>query len=233
MTTVADSYCTAAEYRAGINPNKTDTGEDSEVLRDAEAITRYVEQKCGRFFGKDAADVTRDFYARAAGPTFPEAENPWKYAAGAGGAGSIGNSSSAVGRLLQLDTDLVSVTTILSDDAGTGIPATTWAATDYQLLPLNADKGPEARPYSALYVPTWSTHLWWPPGRMVRVTGVWGWPAIPASVKRGVIQLTAILRLESPRATSTVNEAGAVVGMSQEGKGIVRELVRMYGKVAM
>src|ERR1700682_249380 len=125
---ISDAYATAAEYRTGISPNKVDTSSDGEILNDMTAISRFVERKTGRFFTKDAAPVARDFYAPSSGPVYPEAENPWKYA---------GKYS----RTLHLDTDLVSVSTLLTDDNGTGTPATTWAATDYQLLPLNADKG--------------------------------------------------------------------------------------------
>lgn len=216
---ITDAYATAAEYRTGISPNKTDTSADAEILLDITAVTRYLERKLRRFFGKDAAAVARDFYARSGGPIYPEAENPYKFA---------GKRS----RTLDLDTDLVSITSVVVDDNGDGTPETVFTATDYQLLPLNADKGPEPSPYNALYIPEWSTQLGWPTGRMVRITGVWGWPAVPASIKRGTIQLTAILRLESPRATSTVNDAGSVIEMSKEGRGIVRELMRSYARAS-
>jgi hypothetical protein len=212
---VTDAYATAAEYRTGITPPKTDTGSDGEILIDLTAVTRWTEQQLGRFFTKDASAVARDFVVPASGPIYAEAENPWKFA---------GKASS----ILHLDTDLVSVSSIVTDDNGDGTPETTWLTTDYTLLPTNSDKGPEPRPYSAIAATSYGAQYGWPTGRLVRVTGVWGWPAIPVPVKRAVINMTAILRIESPRATQTINDAGDVLGMSADCKNIVRELARVY-----
>lgn len=225
MPTVSDSYATAAEYRTGISPNKVDTSADGEILNDLTAVSRWLERRLGRFFTKDAAAVARDYYGPSAGPVYPEAENPYKFAG-------------AYSRTLDLGTDLVSVTTLISDDGGVGPASTTswtsWTAnTDYQLLPLNADKGPEPRPYNALYVPTYSGKLGWPPTRLVRVTGIWGWPAVPASIKRGVINLTAILRLETPTAISRVDSLGTVVSATPQARAIVDDLVRVYLRTAI
>ena len=215
---VTDSLATAAEYRTAIR--KDDTTDDTEILNDITAVTRYMERALGCFFTKDASAIARDYYAPSQGPVYPEAENPWKYAG-------------KYTRTLHLDTDLVSVTTLVTDDNSDGTPETTWAATDYQLIPLNADKGSEARPYTALYCPQWSTKLGWPPTRIVRITGVWGWPAVPAAVKRGAINLAAILRLESPRSSRNVSSIGDVISVSKEAQGIVDDLTRVYGRASV
>lgn len=212
---ITDAYATAAEYRTGISPAKTDTSVDGEILNDLTAVSRYIERKLGQFFTKDASAVDRDFWPPLSGPVYPESENPWKYAGKAA-------------KILHLDVPLVSVTTLKTDENGDGTPETTWAATDYQLLPMNADKGPEARPYTAIAIPSWSTQTGWPAGRLVRINGVFGWPAIPAAVKRSVIQLTALLRLETPRATATVNDVGETLEMSGDARNIIRELSRVY-----
>ncbi len=217
---ITDAYCTATEYRAGISPQKSDTSDDAEILLDLTAITRYLETELGRFFTKDAAAVARSYYPQYSGSINPEAENPWR--------GARGN------RTLYID-DLVSVTSVASDEDGDGVVDTTWTKdTDYQLYPLNAALGPEPRPYSALFIPDWSTtRLRWPPGRIVTVTAVWGWPAIPAAIKRAVIQLTAILRLESPRATSQINDVGAVLATSGVAQGIIQRLFQNYARITV
>ncbi len=50
---------------------------------------------------------------------------------------------------------------------------------------------------------------------------------------RACVQLTAILRLESPRATRVTDELGQTTGMSRDGAGIVEELMRNYVKVGV
>lgn len=126
--------------------------------------------------------------------------------------------------------DLVSVTTLLVDESENGTPALSYAATDYQLEPLNAADGPEPAPYTRLFVPTWSAQSHWIAGRLVRITGIWGWPAIPVAIARGTIHLTAILRLETPRAQSTISELGQLVQSSPQARGIVDKLVREYSR---
>lgn len=218
---IDSAYATAAEYRTGISPNKTDTASDTEIDNDLLAITRWLNTELGREtagFNKDAANVARTYYGPYTGPIDPDAENPWRLARG--------------NRELYID-ELVSVSSVQTDEDGDGTVDTTWTKdTDYQLMPLNAAVGPEARPYTALYIPDWTTQrLRWPPGRLITITGVWGWPAVPPAIKRATIQLAAILRIESPRATSQVNDIGAVVGTSFAAQSIVQSLVRNYARI--
>lgn len=81
--------------------------------------------------------------------------------------------------------DLVSVTTLKTDEAGDGTFETTWATADYQLLPVSR---PNGRPYTRVEAiagrrfPT----VRYGPGRVdrVQIEGVWGWAAVPAEVKQ-------------------------------------------------
>lgn len=223
MTAITDAYATAEEYRQGISPQKTDTSDDTEIDLDLLAVTRHLNNELGRSetgFNKDAAAVTRQYLGPYSGSVNPEAENPWKYARGQ--------------RLLYID-ELVSVTSVQTDEDGDGTVDTSWTKdTDYQLFPLNADKGPEPRPYTALFIPDWTTQrLRWPPGRLVAINGVWGWPSVPPAIKRACIQLTAILRLESPRATSQINDVGAVLATSGVAQGIIQRLAQNYGRISV
>lgn len=220
---IDSAYATAAEYRAGISPQKSDASHDEEIENDLLAITRYINTELGRSetgFNKDAAAVTRTYMGKYAGFVDPDSENPWKYARG--------------NRLLCID-ELVSVTSVQTDEDGDGTVDTSWTLnTDYQLYPLNAALGPEPRPYIALYIPDWTTQqMRWPPGRLIAVNGIWGWPAVPPAIKRACIQLTAILRLESPRATSQVNDVGAVLSTSGVAQSIIQRLMQNYAKVSV
>lgn len=84
--------------------------------------------------------------------------------------------------------DLVSVVTLKTDTGGDGTFETTWATTDYQLLPVNATTAhAESKPYTSIKAVGSYT---FPRGgyRLDRddrteIAGVWGWPVIPAAVR--------------------------------------------------
>jgi len=63
---LSDAYATAVEYRAAIG--MSDTTQDAAILKDLKAISRYIDGKVGRFFTKDAQDVTRHYPVKATGP---------------------------------------------------------------------------------------------------------------------------------------------------------------------
>ena len=79
--------------------------------------------------------------------------------------------------------DLVSVTTLKTDAAGDGTYETTIAASAYELGPLNAAARNE--PFLSLRLFTGTTFPTTTTGRsdLIQITGVWGWPVVPAEVK--------------------------------------------------
>jgi hypothetical protein len=182
--------------------DKTDTAEDAEVLLDLTSVSRWLDMEYGRFFTKDAAAVARKFYGRAT----------TDYA-------------------LRID-DLVSVTSVKSDDNDDGTAETTWAATDYQLLPLNADKGSEPRPYDHIIVPRWSTKGAFVDRRLIEITGVWGWPAVPEAIKRATIYITSIIRLEGNRGISQVTDLGTIITANPQARSLVERLGKTYSRKA-
>jgi hypothetical protein len=220
---ITDPYATEAEYR--LAAGKDDTSENVEITTDLTAISRYMERKSGTFWTKDAAAVARVFMPRSTGiptrPDWAESENPWKY----GG----------LSRTLYFDAPLVSVTTIKIDEDKDGVfsDETALAATDYELLPRNAALGPEPAPYTAMELTQWGAKNAFTPGARVEVTGIWGWPAVPERVKRACIHLTAILRLETPRATRTLNELGQILDTNQKAASIIDDLIRMDKRIAL
>jgi len=129
--------------------------------------------------------------------------------------------------------DVVSVTALKVDEDSDGSYELTIAATDYEMLPRNAAYGAEPSPYNEVSLLPWGARSYFPLGARVELTAVYGWPAIPLAVKRACIELTAILRLETPRASATVSEFGQVVQSSAQARGIVDNLMRHYRRPAV
>jgi len=178
--------------------NMTKTTEDAEILLDLKAVSRYLEGKLGRHFTMDAAAVARTY---------------------------VPGASRAA---LRVDDIAVTPTSITLDLDNDGVYETTLAATDYELLPLNADKGPEARPWTQVRMTPWGDYAHFVAGQRVQVTAQFGWPSIPEGVKQSTIQIAAILRLESPRATKRISELGDAIEASPEAMYIVRQLTDDY-----
>lgn len=177
---------------------KTDTAQDEDIQIDLTAISRYLDGKLGRFFTKDIDDVAR---------IYVPARN-----------------------LVEITVDDLSTdpTSIEIDEDDDGTYTTTLAETDYELLPYNADKGPEPWPYTRIGLTPWGNYSCFYKGIRVKVTGKFGWPTVPESIRQATIQLAAILRLETPRATRRIAELGDVMETSHLAQNIVQQLVRQY-----
>lgn len=92
--------------------------------------------------------------------------------------------------------DLISITTLKSDDNGDGVYETTWTASQYQLCPVGAaTRAPVAEPYTEIELLsgyTFPTVV--PSGRegLIEIAGSWGWPtAVPVEVKQACRILVA------------------------------------------
>ncbi len=180
---------------------QTDETKDDDILTDLKAISRYLDGKLGRFFTKDAADVARIYIPPASQTAI------WI------------NDLSAAPTSVELDED---------DDNTYSTALTT---DDYELLPLNADKGPEPRPYTRIGMTAWGGYSAFTKGIRVKITGKFGWPSVPDSIQRATIHLTAILRLETPRATRRIAELGDVMEASPDAMSIIRQLTDRYRKI--
>lgn len=202
---ITDAYATVDTYRA--HAGKIDSASDEVIKDDLEAISRYIEGMLGgRYFTKDAVATARIFNPAIAGAS------------------------------LYVD-DIATLTglSILVDTYRTGSFAglTPLTSTQYQAYPLNAASGPEPRPYTQLYIPAWSTAYYWSPTAPVQVTAVWGWPAVPKLIEKSCIELTRILRLESPRATNRFTDMGEVLGTNRQARDIVTKLADQYRHVVI
>lgn len=92
---------------------------------------------------------------------------------------------------------LISLQTMSDDEQ---VYDTTWASDDYQLEPLNGIVDGISQPYNHIRAVGDYTYLTLAGEATVKVTGVWGWNAVPIQVTQAtVIQASRIFkRLDSP-----------------------------------
>jgi hypothetical protein len=109
--------------------------------------------------------------------------------------------------------DLVSVTAFKTDEAGDGTFETTWAASDYQLLPFNR---PTGGPYTKVEV-IGGNLLPIRYGRQgrrdrVQITGIWGWDTVPRPVRQACLEQTnrELKRNVTPEGVAGFGEFGAI-----------------------
>lgn len=96
--------------------------------------------------------------------------------------------------------DLISLTTLETMSDTDQVYNTTWAATDYQLEPLNGIADGITQPYTHIRAIGNYTYLTLGGEATIKVTGVWGWNSVPIQVTQAaVIQASRIFkRLDSP-----------------------------------
>ena len=198
---IGDAYATPAEYKD--QKEKTSPDDDLAIARELLAVSRMIDRSLGRpaGFNKDAAPVARVF---------------------------VPQKNSPVLRVDDLASIPVSTGEIAIDTDSAGTYVTELVTADYELLPLNAATGPEARPYRQIGLLSWRDRTQWAAGQRVRVTAIWGWPAVPSAIVAATIELTGILRMESPRATNRVNEIGQVLSTSRSAQNILGDLLDTY-----
>ena len=179
--------------------DKTSAADDTALTRELMAVSRMIDRTLGR-----PAGFNKD--ASAVARVFA---TRWNDA------------------ILDVD-DYVSISAIGIDADHTGVYDTALVVADWESLPLNSAAGPEARPYNKIRLLPWRDRTLWTPSERVQVTAIWGWPAVPSAIIAATIELTAILRMESPRATNRVTEMNQVIGTSRAAQNILAELMDAY-----
>lgn len=199
---ITDPYATADEYRAVISPDRDDT-DDALITTDLVAISRYLDGKLGQCFSQDDEDVTIvvELVCRS------------------GRGYSIERAIHAENTNPRLP-PLLSVTSVTS-----GTQAARTSET-LELWPVDALLRPEPEPYREIR-PSYPSGASFAPGRHTIVCKR-GWPQVPAAINAGTIQLAALLRLETPRATRRIPELGEAIETSPSAIAIVYRLVEMY-----
>ena len=204
---IDSAYSTKALYKSafGVTVTTQDDRIDSVLL----GVSRHIERRLGRFFNQDAAVVERRYFQP--------------------------------GRILRLDdlpafmVDDISTTTGLivkqDDDLdGSFADETAWTIdTDFTLWPFNADKGPEAQPWRAIVIPSWSAKSFLAQARL-SVTAKFGWAAVPAAIAQATLELAGIVMVDTPRATGRIQEGvDAAINASPRAQDIVMALIDQYG----
>jgi hypothetical protein len=126
-------------------------------------------------------------------------------------AGTAVRNFAATDSLNLIIDDAISVTTVQSTDE-IGDTYTTWAATDYQLEPLNSRSDGLYMPYTGIRAVNDYT---WPvvdQQALCRITAVWGWATVPTAIKQATIIQSSRLfkRLDSPLGVLGMGDLGQI-----------------------
>lgn len=109
--------------------------------------------------------------------------------------------------------DLISLTTLETSTNADGVFDSTWSATDYQLEPLNGRaNGLTGWPFTRIRA---VANLLFPKFQeraTIRITGVWGWTAIPEPIKSATILQAARLfkRADAPFGAAGYGDVGII-----------------------
>jgi hypothetical protein len=108
--------------------------------------------------------------------------------------------------------DLVSLTTLKTSTAADGIFDTTWAATDYQLEPLNGIAGGMAVPFDSIRAVGNFTYPISGGEATVQVTGVFGFATVPVAIEQATVLLASRIfkRNDSPGGVMGFGDIGVV-----------------------
>jgi hypothetical protein len=177
-------YCTVEEMKSRLVI--PDTADDFELTLAVQAACRSIDQMTGRYFWRGTD--TRTYMPGAIyGQEFD---------------------------------DIVSVSSFKMDRDGDGVYEETWVqGTDYQLSVspgrYNTGAKGEQWPYTGFNIlgPKWVTVVWpWSHLDRIQITGVFGWPAVPAAVKQAsLISAADLFRMkDAPFGVAGFGEFGAV-----------------------
>lgn len=200
---ITNGYATLAQVKSALRI--TDTVDDALIELAIEAASREIDAYCARVF-----------YNMGSGSRFFTASDPY---------------------FCPID-DLITITELATALTSNGNYDTVWANPtagqnngDFQLEPLNA-----AYPTDGIVSPTTGIRALWRylfptigGNALVRVTGTWGWSAIPTPIKQAaVIQSTRIFkRNDSPLGVAGFGDMG-VMRISSQLDPDVRQLIEPY-----
>lgn len=196
---IGDAFVTAAAYRARIV--KSSSSVDSAIESSLKTTSRWLERILGvESFNKDGTATSRVYIGNGSRCL------------------DVAEIASTAGLAIKID----------EDDDGDFSDETALATTDYELRPLNADKGPEAKPWTEIYLPNWSNYGVWPAGQRVQVTAIHGWPAVPDAIANICIEFTSMMRGESPWFTGRIAEIDDLENVSPQARGMLNSVREAY-----
>lgn len=107
--------------------------------------------------------------------------------------------------------DIVSLTELATDGTNDRTYSEVWSASaDYDLVPYNA--AAIGWPYTAIEMQDDGNYTFPPYRKGVKITGIFGWPAVPAKIKLACLQLAGRMfkRLRSPLGVLSMASMGEV-----------------------
>lgn len=181
---ITNGYCTLAELKADLS--LSDTDDDTPLERAIEATSRLIDGHCKRRFWADADATSERFYT---------ADHTHRLDPRSG----------------DLYDDIITLTS-LETGTGDGTYPTTWASTDYVLLPLNA--AADSLPYTRIEVAPKGTKSFPTATNAVKVTAKFGWSSVPVEVAQACL-------LQASRVFKRAKDAPfGVAGITLEGGGV-------------
>jgi len=202
---LTDPYAEITDYKARVG--KTSGDDDAALLETLKAVSRLIDRECERFFGVDAAVVTRPYDGNGLARLY------------------LDDVATATGLVVKVDLD--------ADYDFDGADETLTKDSHFWLGPVNADKGPEPMPFRYLeIVPANGRLTVWPAqARAVQVTAKFGWPAVPGAIKEATVMVTReIVDLQKAGMTMALQDVDSAVRLSPTAFSIVQRIKREYGR---
>lgn len=185
--TITNGYATLAEFLSRYVPAAgTDTARDTTIEQTITAVSRAIDLLGPRRFWVNAADALETRYFTV---------------------------KKIIDGKFWLPDDVVSITTLASDNDGDGTYEITWATTDYKLGPPNAAL--DGWPYNNIRRLPFGLY-WFPEGIEdgLKIIGRFGFPAVPA-------QITEACYLQSHRLLLRKTAPFGVAGSAEMGQVMV------------
>lgn len=200
---ITNGYCTLAQVKAALRI--TDSTDDTLIETSVESASRLID-----------GYAMRSFY-------------------NGGTAARVFTATDAL--YAQIDDLAGTAITLQTSSLADGVFDVTWQATDYQLEPLNGTLDGIGWAYDRIravgdYTFPTTNALLSDEQALVRVTGVWGWPAVPKAIETAaMIQASRIFkRFDSPLGVAGFGDFGAV-RVSRFLDPDVEQLVMPYRKM--
>lgn len=202
-----NAYATTAQIKAALRIGTADTLDDTLIDNCAGAASRLIDGYCSRKFWVAGSATSRVF----------QAEDSF---------------------YCSIDDISGTALTLQTSGNSNGVFDTTWAVTDYQLEPLNADLDGVTWAYDKIRAvgdylfPTVNAN--YGQQALVKVTAIFGWPAIPEPVVQAtIIQASRLFkRYDSPLGVAGFGDMGAI-RVSRALDPDVAQLVEPYRRMRM
>jgi hypothetical protein len=211
---MSNLYITRDEMRSALSYTTGATYANDDIDMACETVSRAIDLASGTLRRFYLATETR-YYT-------PQEYYDWGYSHSYGwGRGE---------RRLEID-DCVSAGTVTVDTGGDGTYATTWVqGTDFFLDPPNA--AVDGAPYTELVLRTTAGRYFPAVQRAVKITGQFGWPAVPVQVAQYAKIFAAQLVLRSRQAPFGILMQGMEVGATARLMRVDPDYQRLLGSLS-